>query len=408
MPLDRRGFVATATSLALGASLTRDVAADHPTTAGTPDDPLGVRGDFPLVETRTFLNGAYITPSPRQAIAAARAFVEARARPMVVGDLLQHAGSVRTQFARLVNAFPEEIGFVFATTEGENIVANSVPMAPGDNVVIDDLVYEGALVIHRELERRRGVELRIVPHRNGAVAVADIAARVDRRTRLVSVAWVSHRNGFRHDLRALADLAHAHGALLHTDAIQGLGTLPLDVREADVDFLCAGTYKGMLAGFGVAPFYVKRALLDRVAPDRFGQFGVTRQLPDHRFEIDPTAGRYDYATLPFAELHHLGASLAYIERVGVRRIEAHVLHLATRLQEGLLSQGYRLFTPQGTRSTIVSFYTRGPASDVRAAFDRASVDVTVRDDHVRASVAIFNTADEVDRLLDVTRNVARG
>lgn len=404
MSLDRREFVAAAASLAAGAVLPPS----PPGSALSPvaDDPLGVRSDFSIVAARTFLNGAYITPSPRQGIAAAQAFVEARARPMLVGDLLRKAGEVRGQFARLVNASPEEIGFVYATTEGENIVANSVPMSPGDNVVVDDLCYDGALVVHRELEKRRGVELRIVKHKDGAVRAEDIAARVDRRTRLVSVSWVSHRNGFRHDLRALADIAHAHGALLHTDAIQGLGTLTLDVRAADVDFLCAGTYKGLLAGFGVAPFYVKRAVLDRISPDRFGIFGVSKELPEHRFEVDPTAGRYDYATLPFAEVHQLGATLAYLEAVGVPRIEAHLLGLARRMQEGLVGQGFRLFTPPGNQSSVVSFYITKPADLVRAAFEAEPVDVTVREDHVRASVAIFNNADEIDRLLAVTRRLA--
>ena len=395
--LDRREFVAAAASLAAGVSLK-----PFPMPVSD-DDPLGLRADFPLVNARTFLNGAYITPAPKQSIAAAQAFVEARARPMLVGDLLRRAGEVRAQFARLVNAAPEEIGFVYATTEGENIVANSVPMGQGDNVVIDDLCYDGALVVHRELERRRGIELRIVRNRDGAVSLADIAARVDSRTRLVSVSWVSHRNGFRHDLRAVADLAHAHGALFHTDAIQGLGTLRLDVRTADVDFLCAGTYKGLLGGFGIAPFYMRRDLLGRVVPDRFGIFGVSKELPGHRFEVDPTAGRYDYATLPFAEVHQLGASLAYLEAIGIPRIEEHVLGLVRRMQDGLLAQGYRLFTPPGNRSSIVSFYITRPAGDVKTAYERESVDVTVRDDHVRASVAVFNNAAEVDRFLAVTR-----
>ena len=398
MSIDRRTFVASAAAIVTGIQARPMAPVD--------DDPLGVRADFPLVATRTFLNGAYITPSPVPAIAAAHAFVEARAKPMLVGDLLRKSGEVRGQFARLVHAQPEEIGFAYATTEGENIVANSVPMNPGDNVVIDDLCYDGALVVHRELEKRRGIELRIVRHQEGAVTPADISARVDRRTRLVSVSWVSHRNGWRHDLRAVADIAHAQGALLHTDAIQGIGTIDLDVRAADIDFLCAGTYKGMLAGFGVAPFYMKRELLGRLVPDRYGIFGVSKELPDHRFEIDPTAGRYDYATLPFAEIHHLGASLAYLERIGVPRIEAHVLGLAKRMQEGLLAQGYKLFTPAGNQSAIVSFYTAKPQGEVQAAFDAATIDVTVREGHVRASTAIFNNAAEVDRLLEVTRRLA--
>lgn len=407
MSLDRRGFVAAAAALAAGTALPADPAVASPLPrAGTGDDPLGVRGDFPLVTTRTFLNGAYITPSPQQAIAAGQAFIASRGQPMLVGPLLRKVGEVRGQFAKLVNASADEIGFLFATTEGENVVANTVPMRRGDNVVIDALSYEGAYVVYRELEKRRGIQLRIVPQQDGAVPTEAIAARIDRRTRLVSVAWVSHLNGFRHDLRALADAAHRHGAFLYTDAIQGVGTLDLDVRATEVDFFCSGTYKGLLAGFGLAPFYVRREVLDRIAPDRFGAFGVSKELPDFHYEINRTARRYDYATLPFAEVHQLGATLPYLQAIGLPRIEAHVTGLAARLAEGIAGQGFRLFTPPGNRASIVSFYFTRPAAEVRAAFEREAIDVTVRDDHVRASVALFNNADEVDHLLSVTRTLA--
>ncbi|HVX88912.1 MAG TPA: aminotransferase class V-fold PLP-dependent enzyme [Gemmatimonadales bacterium] len=406
MTLDRRTFLAsTAASFSVAAAFPVVRSPESLSMLSPDDDPLGVRADFPVVTTRTFLNGAYITPSPQQAIQAGQAFLQSKARPMNVGTLLRKCGEVRGQFARLVNATPEEIGFLYATTEGENVVANTVPMERGDNVVMDELAYDGAFPVYRELERRKGVELRIVPHAEGAVTPEAIAARVDRRTKLVTVSWVSHLNGYRHDLKALADIAHRHGALLHTDAIQGIGTLAFDVRATDVDFACAGTYKGLLAGFGLAPFYVRKELHDRLVPDRFGSFGVARELPDHRYVIEPDARRYDYATLPFAEVYQLGTTLGYLERVGVARVEAHVTGLALRLQEGLRLQGFRLFTPPGTRSAIVSFYVRRPEAEVQAAMDAASIDVTVREDHVRASISIFNNAAEVDRLLEVTRGL---
>jgi Selenocysteine lyase len=86
------------------------------------------------------------------------------------------------------------------------------------------------------------------------VDLGDIEPLVDRRTRLVSVAWVSHQNGFRHDMRPLADLAHRVGAVFYTDAIQAVGMFPIDVKAAGVDALCCGTYKWILGSFGVAPF----------------------------------------------------------------------------------------------------------------------------------------------------------
>ena len=409
MLIRRRDLVSAAASLAAVAAVKPSGAlAMSSRWLSGPDDPLGVRPDFPILENgRTYLNSAYVTPSPRAVPEAGGAFLNAKAtRPITVGEMLAKANEVRAQFASLINATPDEIGFLFATTEAENAIANTIRLEPGDNVVVDDLHYDGALVVYRQLETRRGIERRIVPHRNGAITTADYARRVDARTRLISVSYVSSVNGLRHDVRALADLAHAHGALLHVDAIQALGMVPVDVRADDVDFLCSGTYKWLLGGFGVAPFYIRKALLETLPPDRFGIFGVESQAPGHRFEVRKTARRYDYATLPFAEVHQLGAALSYLGRVGVARIAEHTLALTRHLEAGLLAQGHRLFTPAGNRSSILCFYTTRPAADVRAVFDQAKIDVTVRDNHVRVSPALFNNTGEIDAILAVTKKLA--
>ncbi len=400
MTLDRRSFVATTASLAVSA-----YAAAPPHAVG-PDDPLGVRADFPIVANRHYLNSAYIAPIPRAVLDAGREFLERKSlQSLQVGDLLRKNNEVRAQFAALINATPDEIALLYTTAEGENIVANNLDWAPGDNVVIDELHYDSEFVIYRALEARRGVELRIVKHRDGAVTAADFEPHVDRRTRLVSVAWVSHQNGFRHEMRPIADLAHANGAWFYTDAIQAVGMFPIDVRAAGVDFLCSGTYKWLLSGFGVAPFFIRRDLLERLPQDRFGEFSVERNLPDHRYELHRTAQRFDYASQAFAEVHMLSAALTYLQRVGVPRIEAHTVDLGRRLQDGLLAQGHRLFTPPGNRSSIVTFYPTKAPAEIRAALTAAHLEATVRDGQVRVSPALFNTVDDVERFLAVARRM---
>jgi selenocysteine lyase/cysteine desulfurase len=409
MPLDRRAFVTTAASLAA-------TALTHPTAAITmpaslperADDPLGVRGDFPIVGNRVFLNSAYIAPIPKQVVAAGHAFLEEKStNSFQLGPLLNKCHELRAQFARLVNAASaDEIGLLFSTGEGENVVAAGLDLKAGDNVVIDDLHYDTEFVLYRTLEKTRGVELRIARHRDGVVDATDFEPLVDSRTRLVSVAWVSHRNGWRHDMRAIADVAHAKGALFYTDAIQAVGMFPVDVRAAGVDCLCTGSYKWLLAGWGVAPFYVRAGVADRLRLDRFGEMHAGRELPDHSYEIDPSAKRFDYSSRAFGDVYALSAGLAYLDKVGVARIEAHTVDtLARRLQEGLAKQGHRLFTPSGNRSSIVTFYTTKPEADVRAAFQAAKVEVTVRTAMVRVSAALFNNVDDVDRCLDVTKRL---
>lgn len=407
--VSRRSFLSAAAALAATSAmmppLLPDPAERSPSVG---DDPLGVRGDFPVVTRQTFLNTAYIGPIPRQVVAAGQAFLEEKAdHSLQLGPLFRKCEEVRGQFARLIHAAsPDEVGLLFSTAEGENVVAQGLGLTAGDNVVISELHYDTEFVLYGMLQRERGVELRIARHRNGAVEARDFEPLVDRRTKLVSVAWVSHRNGYRHDMKAIAAVAHAKGALVYVDAIQGLGTFPVDVQAEDIDVLCAGGYKWLLAGWGVAPLYVRGAIADRIALDRYGEMHATRELADHSWEIPTTARRFDYSSRAFGDLYTLSAGLTYLERVGVERVARHTIDgLARRLQEGLDRQGHRLFTPLGNRSAIVTFYTTKEAALVQAAFQGANIAVTVRNGMVRVSPALFNNNDDIDRCLEVTRRL---
>ncbi|MCC7181087.1 MAG: aminotransferase class V-fold PLP-dependent enzyme [Acidobacteria bacterium] len=378
--------------------------------AAQPGDPLGVRPEFPAAADRLYLNSAYIAPVPRAVAAAGRAFVDAKMeRPISLGEMQRAADRVRAQYAALIGASPDEIAFLYSTSEGENIVARGLGLKKGDNVVVDELHYNTTFVLYRELERTLGIELRIVKARDGAVDASDFARHVDRRTRLVSVAWVSHQNGFRHDMRPIADLAHAHGAFFYVDGVQAVGMFPIDIGAAGVDFMAAGTYKWLLASFGVAPFFIRRDLLDRIPLDRFGALHVERELGDFRYEIYRTAKRFDYATPAFGPIYQLGAALAFLERVGVAAIETHTVALADRLNRGLRDMGARVVTPLGNRSSIVSFSV-DPARDPAGYFTKAGVDVSIRESgrQVRVSPALFNTVDDIDRFLALSRDIVRG
>ncbi|MGH8188014.1 MAG: aminotransferase class V-fold PLP-dependent enzyme, partial [Steroidobacteraceae bacterium] len=293
--------------------------------------------------------------------------------------------------------------------EGENLVAGTHDLQRGDNVVIDELHYQTEFVLYKRLEQARGIELRVARARGGALSVSDFEPLVSRRTRLVSVALVSHQNGFRHDLKPLADLAHTHGAWLYTDAIQAAGMIPIDVRASGVDALCCGTYKWLLGGFGTAPFFARAEILDAITPDRWGALHVAKDLGNHEYEIHRSARKFEYATLAFGAVYQLGAGLAYLEKIGVPRIEAHTVALAHQLRAGLVEQGLDVLTPAGNRSSIVSVRTPGPSPSLRAGptsrlqqtLRAAGIEVSYREHgtQVRVSPALFNTSDDITAFL---------
>jgi selenocysteine lyase/cysteine desulfurase len=410
MSQSRRKFLETVSAAAIVGGVPRLGPLGLPKQIQT-DDPLGVRGDFPVTERSAYLDSPYITPSPRQAVEVAQRFLEAKAEdPISLGRMLEETTAVRQKYAELIGARKEEVGILFATSEGENIVSRALGLSSGDNVVIDDLHYDTTYVLYQHLAETKGLEVRVVPNRGGATPVDAFAEKVDDRTRLISVSWVSHQNGYCHDLRGLAELAHAHGAYLYADAIQGVGMLELDVREVGIDFFTAGTYKWLLGGFGVAPFFVREELLERISVDRLGALHLAEEEEGGGYTLFPDARKYIYATLGFGAVYQLSAGLDYLLEVGVDRIEAHTVPLAHRLREGLLEQGFPVLTPENNRSAIVTFEPGIAAERLQRDLDRARIRVSLKDGgtRIRAGTALFNNQEEVDRLLALTAGWASG
>jgi selenocysteine lyase/cysteine desulfurase len=316
----------------------------------------------------------------------------------------------------MVGAGEDEIAFLSSTTDGENLVVNSLEFKPGDNIVFDDLVYPSTPVIYDRLRKTKGVELRVARHRNGALAIDDFTKLVDARTRLISVAWVSNMNGYLHDIKGLADLAHAHGAYLYADAVQKIGTGPVDAHALGVDFFTAGTYKWLMSGFGVAPFYIRRELLDRIQPSYVG-WRVEKRLENYEYQHFRTAKKFEYATQPFGEMFQLVAGLTYLRGIGLDRIEAQSLALAGQFRKGLADRRIRIFTPEGNRSSIVSFYTRKTAEEAGKILEAEKVKVSLQNGErseadgpgpvtrVRVAFSFFNNAADVERMLAVAEKL---
>jgi selenocysteine lyase/cysteine desulfurase len=403
----RRSFLSAAaglTSVAARAAGARRLDASAPNRPGKSNfDQAAVRDDFAIVKTdQVFLNTAYSAPIPRQVVMAGIAALHRKETdPLADPD----SDAVRAGFARLINASTDEIGLLHSTGEAENVIARGLDLKAGDNVVISSLHYDNEFILYRVLQKELGIDFRIAPHRNGAVEAKDVEPFVDSRTRLISVALVSHQNGYVHDLGALAELAHAHGAYLYADAIQAVGSIIVDVKATQVDFLCSGAYKWLLSRNGVAPFYVKRSLFDRLRLDRYGEGQISNRLPHFEYELYTDARRFESATASTGATAELAASLKYIDGLGMVNIDAHGVRLGLKLQHELVNMGHRLFTPPGNRCPIVAFYSDQPTNKIRALFAENKINVTARNGTVRVSPAVFNNDEDIDRFLEVARKL---
>ena len=348
------------------------------------------RADFPWASRETYLNTATEHPLSIQTAAAMQEYLHALVHgPDSARDKFENGQLMTTNrklFAQLINAKPNEIAFAPSTQTAENIVLEGLEvMTGGGNVVTNDLHYGGSLVNYRA-RQKAGLDTRIIGHKDYVMDFADLERAVDRKTRLIAIAIVSNVNGYVHEIRRIADLAHAHGAYVYVDAIQAAGAIPIDVQAMGIDFLACSAYKWLMGGrFGY--LYVREDLQGSVLkPKLFGG----RSTPQ-------SASRYEISTVS-----HLGCvcqaqALAYIHRCGVDRIRAHTRPLVERLQKELPSLGYPSITPPKTDSPIVSFTVKNVAA-TKAKLQKAKVVVTIGA-NMRVSPSVFNDMADIDRLL---------
>ena len=244
-------------------------------------------------------------------------------------------------------------------------------------------------------------------------------AAIDDNTLLVSMALVSNINGFLHDAKATSDAAHARGAYVYADVIQGAGAVPIDVKALGIDFASAGTYKWLQGDMGFGFLYVKEDLQGTVVKQtRYGtrQFSnPNRAQADSKFDLRSGAVIYESSsTLPWAQGMIAHAALKYITTLGIPTIRKRVKPMTDRLLEEMPALGYPAITPPGNPTPIVSFLT--PDQDkVRAKLDKAfgyfvialkrwefthpSGDTRVIKG-VRIGPSIYNNEDDLDRLLN--------
>ena len=394
--VDRRSFLET-TAAGLAALPTASC-----TGSSTAEDPLGVRADFPVMQNLTFLNTAYIGPVSTVVRDAADKYAEEKLMWADSRLQLENKEMTRNAFADLFGAKPEEIALLYSTSDGENIVTDGLDLKAGDNVVVDELHFSTTFVLYQELGKQKGIELRVVPVKDGRTRVEDFEARIDSKTRLVSVAWVSNKNGFRQDLHKLAEVAHANGALLYADSVQAIGHFATNLDELGVDFLTTGSYKWLFANFGVAPFFIREEHLDRIQPDRYGHSQVVEGLPGYQFRLEETAAKFEYASLAWSAVFQLDASLKYLKKVGLSRIEEHGISLCGELREGLTKLGFKIWTPEGNLSPILSFAHGQDSDHLRQMLKEEAIDVTLREDKgsvMRVAMAMFNNQNDIQRLL---------
>jgi len=366
-----------------------------------------IREQFPITKNKIFLNHAAHSPLPKPVADAVHKCVEESSNYWVTSPEWNDYG--KPFFAKLIGAKPEEIALIENTSVGLNIAANVLHYPLGSKVVTTDLEYPS--VVYPWLRKRLGVKVHYVKNIDGKILLDDVEKAVDDKTVAVAISHVEYVNGFRHDLRAISEIAHEHGAYLIVDAIQSAGAIPIDIKRDDVDFLTTACYKWLLSPTGADYLYVKEELIEKFEPPFVGWASVKQEIFETidfwdiwSLRLSGTASRFEVGSPSFTSLVGAREALKILLSFGIENIEKRVLKLTNHLIECTKDQKLELQTPEEPiyRSGIVNFKI-DKAQEVAEKLNQKGIIVSARTHGLRVSPHFYNTEEEIDKMMGEIR-----
>ncbi len=376
-----------------------------------------IREDFPALQNHIYLNTAGIGITPRPVTAEMQRLLGAwsahgATTPTFREDVAPLESATRARAAQLFGAQVEEFAFTGRVAESLHIVTDGLAWKVEDEIITSD--EEVLYAPLYRLVRDHGVVIRKMSlAHDRARLLADFAALLTPRTRLVWLSDTTNKTGIHLPTREICELAHARGALVMFDGAQTAGQFPVNLKEIDCDFYAITGYKWLLGPYGCGLCYVRRDLIPELRAFRLGH-GRLDHLRDS-YEEDASALRYEFGVRNVVLRIGFGKALEYMAILGIEAICERTMALRDYLWRGLDDiPGARIASPRDPdlNSAITCLILSGldPAQVVAQAWHANLVIVpievpTTRPDlrGVRISPGFYNTEEDIDRFLDVVR-----
>ncbi|AQL42427.1 cysteine desulfurase [Halorientalis sp. IM1011] len=362
-------------------------------------DPEDLRDEIPAVDDTVYLNTGASGPSPRPVVEAATDFLERHEyEAHAAGDPYSMAydelGAAREHIAAFVGADPDDLALTNSTADGISRIAAAVDWEPGDTVVYTDLEHPAGILPWERAADVADIDTRVLDTERGRVEMDAVKEVVDD-ARLLCLSSLSWNYGTRLPVAEIVDVAHDAGTRVVVDAVQSPGQHPVDVAEWGADAVAAAGHKWLLGLWGAGFLHVDPDFAAELEPRRASY----RSVDDPSAAgCDLSAGAHKLEIGTVSPAPHVAAATAIdrILAVGLDTVQKRIERLTDRLKSGL---GDRLLSPREYESGLVTFRADDPEELVDQLGEDGVVIRSLPDGTVRASIHVFNTADDVDRLL---------
>jgi selenocysteine lyase/cysteine desulfurase len=363
-----------------------------------------IRGEFPSLQGRTFLNTATFGQLPRASKEAACAHFARRDRGAALDFLewFDDLNGMRALIARLIHCSAEDIAFVPNAGYALSLAISSVDWADGDEMLTLHHEFPNQLYGHASVGAR-GVEC----------DWPELEDNVSEQTRLVALSTVNYTTGLRPDLGRIVKDLRKRGIVVYLDGTQSAGALEFDCAAMAPDFFAVDTYKWMISPNGATFLFVNPEVRRRLQPQVLGwrsdkEWRNVSNLHHCAPRFGETAEKYEPGMLPFASLYGMEASLRLIEEIGIPRIEKRVLELADFLRTELAVMGAEFYESRGEclpSQIVTASLPRVDSSALAQELAEQNINISARRAYLRISPHFYNSEEDIAILIAAIRKL---
>jgi selenocysteine lyase/cysteine desulfurase len=358
---------------------------------------------FSLDPDLIYLNHAAVAPWPNVTVEAASRFARENGHTGALDypRWMKTESALRASLARLINApSSDDIALLKSTSEGLSVVAHGLAWNPGDNLVTIAQEFPSNRIVWQSLETK-GVEVRLLDLSQHEDPEQALMALCDSNTRLLAVSSVQYASGRRMQIEKLGEFCQARGILFVIDAIQSLGALPFDVAQNHADAVVADGHKWMLGPEGLALFYSRPELRERLSLNQYGWHMVEDAWDFEATEWQPakSARRFECGSPNMLGAHALLASLDLLLDIGIEQVFARIEENTQAIVEQIRGHKFELLSPPkpALRAGIITF--RVPGADTRSlqqGLMQQRVVCAERGGGIRFSPHFHNTSEQIE------------
>lgn len=369
------------------------------------------RREFADFEGVAYLNVANQGPLPLAAARAAQAAIETKKLPYKITDNLYFdvPDRIRKNLAQLIGAEADEIAITSGASAGLSFVAAGIEWQPGDEVLVGRGEFPAHVAAWLPYMKAGKLKVRTIAPRERFITAEDYEREIGPQTRLVSASLVRFDDGAMLDAKRVAQACHAASALLLIDTSQCSGAIPLSMRGLGADFVTSSGYKWLLGPYGTGFFWASPEWVKRFpcGPFYWQALDGARNfhfLPLDELKAAPGARRWDSAeTGNFINLSAWDASLELLVKIGTQAVAQYNAGLVDELIERLPRDRFVLASPAESerRGPYVCISARNPErnAEICATLREAQIIVSLREKALRISPYLYNTSEEIDRLV---------